>query len=72
MSGFQLLFRRSGRRDTFEIRHTSDDDPPRMNGRPIVDGATYTIRGEQWVLRRVRYPAPTPTYLCTPLEQSEL
>ena len=45
MARFQLVFRRAGQDDRSEYRFNDSDGHPEIDGRSIVDGETYVIRG---------------------------
>lgn len=47
---FQLVFRRNGEQDQNEIHDTGG--APHLNGKLIVDGRTYTVRGVDWIIRQ--------------------
>jgi hypothetical protein len=47
---FQLVFRRNGERDQTEICDSNHYDEPHIDGRLIVDGETYVIRGVEWII----------------------
>ena len=52
MARFQLVFRRDGQDDRSEYRFNDTDGQPEIDGRPIVDGETYIIRGVEWLVHR--------------------
>ena len=45
-------FRRDGQDDRSEYRFNDPDGQPEIDGRPIVDGETYVIRGVEWLVHR--------------------
>lgn len=49
-----------------EIRDNSMDEEPHVDGRTIVEGQTYTIRGSQWVIRRGDRLDGMERFICTP------
>jgi hypothetical protein len=51
MTRFQLVFRRDGEPDRSEYRYNDEDGEPHIDGRLIIDGATYVIRDLEWLLR---------------------
>lgn len=49
MTRFQLTFRhRDG--DQRELWDNNHDGEPHIDGKLVVDGETYTIRGVEWIL----------------------
>jgi hypothetical protein len=50
MTRFQLIFRQDGTPDRSEFRYNDVDGEPHIDGRLIVDGETYSIRGVDWIL----------------------
>jgi hypothetical protein len=50
MTRFQLVFRRNGERDHTEIRDDNQRSEPHIDGKLIVDGETYLIRGVEWII----------------------
>jgi hypothetical protein len=52
MGRFQLVFRREGKPDSTEYRFNDHNGEPRINGRLIVDGEVYTMRGVEWLVQR--------------------
>jgi hypothetical protein len=52
MGRFQLVFRREGKLDSTEYRFNDGNGEPRINGRLIVDGEVYAIRGVEWIVHR--------------------
>ena len=50
MTRFQLVFRRNGEHDHTEIRDNNRYDEPHIDGRLIVDGDSYVIRGVEWIM----------------------
>ena len=53
MTRFQLVFRRNGEVTRSEFYASSFENPPHLDGRLVVDGETYPIRGDEW-LRQTR------------------
>ena len=68
MPRFQLIFR-DARGETSEIHDNNLYSEPNIDGEPIVDGETYTIRGSQWVLRRIDRVDGMERFLCIPAPQ---
>jgi hypothetical protein len=64
MSRFQLVFRSDGERDRIEHRFNDSDAEPQIDGRLLVDGETYDIRGVEWLVRREDVGG-TPRFVCT-------
>jgi hypothetical protein len=52
MTRFQLVFRRDGEREHSELWDNSADGEPHLDGKLIVDGQRYTIRGVHWILKQ--------------------
>jgi hypothetical protein len=52
MTRFQLVFRENGKHDHSETRDDNQHDEPHINGKLILDGEMYTIRGVDWIVRR--------------------
>jgi hypothetical protein len=48
MTRFQLIFRQPGKRDHLEIRDDNQHPESHIDGKLIVDGQTYVIRGVEW------------------------
>ena len=48
MTRFQLVFRHNDG-DRHELRDNNSEGEPHIDGKLIVDGETYTIRGD-WIL----------------------
>jgi hypothetical protein len=66
MTSFQLVFRRDGQVTRSEFRASSFENEPRIDGRPVIDGETYPIRGVEWLLRR-EDAGDEPRFVCTPV-----
>jgi hypothetical protein len=64
---FELVFRRDGNADDREYRFNNGDGEPHIDGKLIVDGETYVIRGLEWILRRedVVGDGNMPRFICT-------
>ena len=60
---FQLVFR-SGDGEQTETRDTNSDDEPHVDGKLIVGGQTYLIRGVDWLLTADDF-GYTKRFLCT-------
>jgi hypothetical protein len=78
MTRFQLVFR-DGISRRSEFRYNNGDGEPHIEGKLIVDGETYLIRGVEWLLRRegVRGGLENmPRFICTlvaePAEEDKL
>lgn len=56
MTRFQLVFRGDGEPDRSEYRFNNEDGEPHLDGKLIVDGEVYVIRGVEWILRRDDLP----------------
>ena len=50
MTRFQLVFRRNGERDHTEIWDNNRYSEPHIDGKLLVDGETYVIRGVEWII----------------------
>jgi len=48
------------------IRRLLTVDEPHIDGRLVIDGGTYPIRGVEWLLRREDV-GDGPRFVCTPL-----
>ena len=66
MTRFQLVFRRDGEVTQSEFRASSFENEPHIDGRLVIDGGTYPIRGVEWLLRRADV-GDEPRFVCTPL-----
>lgn len=65
MPRFQLIFRDAiGERS--EIHDNNVFAEPNVDGRPIVDGETYTIRGSPWVVRKDGRVDGMERFICIP------
>lgn len=72
MTRFQLVFR-DGNGDRSEFRYNNGDGEPHIDGKLIVEGETYLIRGVEWLLRRegVREEfEDMPRFICTLVAES--
>ncbi len=65
MTRFQLVFRRDGETDESEYRLTNESGEPHIDGRPIVDGEIFRIRGVDWLLRDDAARDSMARYVCT-------
>jgi hypothetical protein len=68
MNEYQLLFRGAdGAIDQTECRFNDVDvdGHPRIDGRLIVDGETYSIRGVDWILREDGAAIDMQRFICT-------
>ena len=50
MTRFQLVFRRDGENDRSEYYLSNKAGEPHIDGRLVVDGERYVIRGVEWLL----------------------
>ena len=66
MTRFQLVFRRDGEVTRSEFHASSFENEPHIDGRLLIDGGTYPIRGVEWLLRREDV-GDGPRFVCTPL-----
>ena len=66
MTRFQLVFRRDGEVTRSEFRSSSFENEPHIDGRLVIDGGTYPIRGVEWLLRREDV-GDEPRFVCTPV-----
>jgi hypothetical protein len=63
---YQLLFRGAdGAADQTEFRFNEVDGHPKIDGRLIVDGDTYAIRGSDWLLRKDDSATEMERFVCT-------
>lgn len=67
MTRFQLVFR-SGGTERIETRDDNLDDEPHIDGRLVVDGDVYVIRGVDWLLTADDV-GETKRFLCTLVAQ---
>lgn len=67
---FQIVFRRDGHDDRSEYRLNNGEGEPEIDGRPAVDGETYTIRGDQWILRQDDAGDSMARFVCTLVAES--
>ena len=66
MNEFQLLFRGTdGEPDRKELRFNDKHGEPKIDGRLVVDGDTYTIRGVDWLLKKDETPGEMRRFVCT-------
>lgn len=69
MTRFQLVFRDgSGDGGRSEYRYNNETGEPHIDGKLIMDGETYVIRGVEWILRRDELTAgfdDMPRFICT-------
>jgi hypothetical protein len=60
---FQLVFRENGV-DRVETRDNNVDGEPQIDGKLIVDGEVYVIKGVEWLLT-ADHIGDTRRFLCT-------
>jgi hypothetical protein len=66
MNEYQLLFRGTdGAADQTEFRFNDVHGHPKIDGRLIVDGETYSIRGVDWMLREDGAANDMQRFICT-------
>ena len=65
MPRFQLVFR-DAKGERSETRDSNMYGEPRIDGKRIEDGGTYTIHGINWLVRREASHADPPRYICRP------
>lgn len=63
MTRFQLVFRENGV-DRVETRDNNVDGEPQIDGKLIVDGEVYVIKGVEWLLT-ADHIGDTRRFLCT-------
>jgi hypothetical protein len=64
MTRFQLIFRHA-EGDRPELWDNNDDDDPHIDGKLIVDGETYRIRGVDWIVRSDDIGDAMKRFVCT-------
>jgi hypothetical protein len=62
---FQLVFRRDGENVQSEYRLNNEAGEPNIDGRLVVDGETYIIRGVEWLLREDSAGDRMTRFVCT-------
>ena len=62
---FQLVFRRDGQDDRSEYRLNNGEGEPEIDGRIAVDGDTFVIRGDEWLLRQDDAGDSMARFVCT-------
>jgi hypothetical protein len=66
MTRFALVLRDgNGQKDRSEYRFNNETGDPHIDGRLIVDGETYAIRGDEWVIRADNAGDPMARFVCT-------
>ena len=70
MTRFQIVFRRDGHDDRSEYRLNNGEGEPEIDGRRAVDGETYTIRGDEWILRQDDAGDSMARFVCTLVAES--
>ena len=63
MTRFQLVFRENGL-DRIETRDNNLDGEPQIDGRLVVEGETYVIRGIEYLLT-AEHIGETRRFVCT-------
>ena len=64
MTRFQLIFRHTDG-DRPELWDSNHDGEPHIDGKLIVDGETYTIRGVEWLVRSEDIGDGMTRFICT-------
>ena len=67
---FQLVFRRDGHDDRSEYRLNNVEGKPEVDGRIAVDGDTFVIRGDEWLLRQDDAGDSMARFVCTLVAES--
>jgi hypothetical protein len=67
MTRFQLVFRENGF-DRVETRDNNVDSEPEIDGKLIVDGEVYLIKGVEWLLT-ADHIGGTKRFVCTLVAQ---
>ncbi len=65
MTRFQLVFRQDGENDRSEYRYNNEGGDPHIDGKLIVDGDVYVIRGVEWLLRDDNAGDSMARFVCT-------
>ena len=65
MTRFQLVFRSDGENDRSEYRYNDEAGQPHIDGRLVVDGETFVIRGVEWLLRNDDAGDSMARFVCT-------
>jgi hypothetical protein len=66
VNDFLLVFRGAdGEGDRSEYRFSDSHGEPRIDGRLVVDGGTYTIRGVDWLVKKDDESTDMPRFICT-------
>jgi hypothetical protein len=55
----------NGQKDRSEYRFNNETGDPHVDGRLIVDGETYAIRGDEWVIRADNAGDAMARFVCT-------
>ena len=66
MPRFQMVFRDRNGLGRSEVWDNGDEGEPHIDGRPIIDGQTYMIRGTEWLVQSDDIGDSTKRFLCTP------
>ena len=70
MSRFQLVFRGGPNGHQTEFRENSIHDEPLVDGRLVVDGERYVIRGAEWLVSRSEDEHGMACFRCTYITQA--
>jgi hypothetical protein len=71
MTRFQLVFRQDGENDRSEYRYNDQDGEPHIDGKLIVDGDVYVIRGVEWLLGKDNAGDGMARFVCTLVEPAD-
>jgi hypothetical protein len=71
MPRFQMVFRDRKGPNRSEVWDNGDQGEPRIDGKPIVDGQTYVIRGTEWLVESDDIGDSTKRFLCTPAPEPQ-
>jgi hypothetical protein len=66
MPRFQMVFRDRKGSNRSEVWDNGNQGEPHIDGKPIVDGRTYVIRGTEWLVQSDDIGDSTKRFLCTP------
>ena len=71
MTRFQLVFRQDGENDRSEYRYNDQDGEPDIDGKLIVDGDVYVIRGVEWLPGKDNAGDGMARFVCTLVEPAD-